>query len=204
MKFNKKGAIELSITGVIVLIIAITVLGLVLNFVREYFIKAGDPIKDAFEQLQQDVINKLKTGGDLAFSGGDILKVKGGAKTEALGIRNTLGEDYVCHRVEFICKRPYAGVETWCDKTIVGGRSTDGTAPASNWFETQDDWEIKSKKVEVKEVDVKLEEVKSGKYSMQLNVYREINGKDCDSPDFGPADAKPWKDHTFTLDVSAE
>ncbi|MBI4918680.1 hypothetical protein HY837_02030 [archaeon] len=197
---TKKGAIELSITGVIVLIIAITVLGLILNFVREYFIKVEPVIKKSFDELKEDVYKKMKTGKDLEFSGGEILRVSGGAQEEALGIRNTLSsENPICHRVEFVCKRAFTG--EGCDNTLVGGRSLDGKLADKEWFSTQDDWDIDAKEAQVKPVDVKLEEVRPGKYSMVLNVYR-ANG-DCEKSDFA-ADAKPWKDHKFTLDVQAD
>ncbi len=201
---NKKGAIELSITGVIVLIIAITVLGLILNFVREYFIKVQPVIQKSFDELKEDVYKKMKTGKDLEFSGGEVLRVSGGAQEEALGIRNTLSsEKPICHRVEFICLRPLSGSASreGCDNNLVGGRSPSNSLPDNEWFSTQDDWDIDAKEVQVKPVDVKLEEVRPGKYSMVLNVYR--GSGNCAEPGFA-VDAKPWKDHKFTLDVQAD
>ena len=104
---NKKGAIELSMTTIIVIVIGVVLLSLGLVWVRGTFSQVTSLTQQAFIQADQEIREKM--GGDSKFyiSGQTFdLKVKSKI-TINVGIQNTEGIDTI-----FTLKAEPSGAET--------------------------------------------------------------------------------------------
>ncbi|MBD3203867.1 hypothetical protein GF327_06210 [Candidatus Woesearchaeota archaeon] len=64
MKNNKKASLNLSINAIVVLILAITMLGLGLGFMRNMFTNVQENFEDVSDQVQKDMIKRLKDSGE--------------------------------------------------------------------------------------------------------------------------------------------
>ncbi|MBI2565196.1 hypothetical protein HYV79_04395 [Candidatus Woesearchaeota archaeon] len=212
---NKKAAIELSITGVVVLIIAITILGLILGFVYKYF--TGIQIPDIAQQQRERVLDEIEKSGELlnfrGQEGGEVRSIKGisvgSPKWFALGIKNTAtNEDDptapVCYRLAIYCVRSYDpnGRCTEDEETnaLVGGLSSEGDLPAENWYSqllpTQS---IRKGQKKVSEATMSVEKAQTGLYEMELRVYKAENNADCDGASFTE---DSWKTRSFTVEIT--
>lgn len=86
---NKKSALELSINTIVIVVIAITILGLALYFTRNVFTTIGDDFFIVNEQLKSQIETALSQSDEpLYFPVTDIQVNKGDSKTFSLGIRN--------------------------------------------------------------------------------------------------------------------
>ncbi|MBI5065710.1 hypothetical protein HZA97_05735 [Candidatus Woesearchaeota archaeon] len=204
----KKGAIELSITGVIVLIIAITVLGLVLMFVRKFFTESQTTLIGTLSEIKDQMIKEMKESGDLLqFRGAREITAKLGIpQVKYLGIKNTVSnkEDVslpVCYRVEFLCRKAFQGDCINSDNSknvLVGGVGADSSVkPVKDWFATLLEWDVYTGETGVQPVDVNIKDARPGKYDMLLNVYQ--GNKDCAATD---TEFKVWQRFPFTLEVT--
>lgn len=195
---NKKGAIELSITGVVVLIIAITVLGLVLAFVGGFFEKAKGWLEtpsSAIEQQRYEVV--LNDPSEVTFEPGYELKVKkASTKSVLLAIRNTPAVEN-CYKVEFLCKDSYSGTGCINNEREV---KVSGEGAKETWFKVPSKWTIGPAKKIAKPVDVSIDSAGIGKYDMSLNVYKAKKEGECsENTEFNE---KAWKEKTFVLEVT--
>ena len=87
---SKKGAMELSINTIVVVVIGITLLVLGLVFVREIFTKLGDLSGGAFQKAEQEL--KQIQSGDTKINFPATIEIKKGkASTQDLLICNTDG-----------------------------------------------------------------------------------------------------------------
>src|SRR3989338_4775987 len=59
---QKKGALELSINAIVIIVLAMTVLGLGLGFIRNQFGQIGDIGTGVTEQIKQSILEDLRTG----------------------------------------------------------------------------------------------------------------------------------------------
>jgi hypothetical protein len=92
---NKKGAVELSMTTIIIIVIGITVLSLGLVWIRSVFTDIGGITESAFEQGQTE-INEVLGGSDqpVALTPSELTLDQGGTETAAL-VLNNLGSGSV-------------------------------------------------------------------------------------------------------------
>jgi|GEM_PF-1162320 len=134
---SRRGALELSVTGVVVLIIAIVVLGSVIYFIRTFFGSTGDIIGSQLQQVKDKLREDLQSGSEaIVFDFGRELKIKKGSPmTIYLGLRNDYtaagvdGSDpdtSVCYVVQWVCLRSFSGGKG-CPLTMEG--STQKPAP---------------------------------------------------------------------------
>jgi len=87
----KKGDLSLSINAIVILILAITMLGLGLAFMRGTFGKVTAQFGEVSGEVQKDMINRLKTSGDnLVLSAYEAEIPQGNTKELYLAIRNDL------------------------------------------------------------------------------------------------------------------
>ena len=75
---GKKGAIEMSMTTIIVIIVGVVLLSLALFFVRSLFSQINEIKDDVFTRAQVDIENIGRSG---KFSVSDIVRVKQGGKS---------------------------------------------------------------------------------------------------------------------------
>ena len=89
MRKNKKGALQLSINAIVIIVLAMTVLGLGLTFTRGLFRKMSGLTDDTFEKIKEELNTKLDTGEEqLVFSTTRLDIPRGGQALEGFGFRN--------------------------------------------------------------------------------------------------------------------
>ena len=62
MIFNKKASLEMSIQAIVIVVLAMTLLGLGLGFIRGMFKNIGSTTEDVTEQVRQRILDDLITG----------------------------------------------------------------------------------------------------------------------------------------------
>jgi len=87
---NKKGAIELSMTTIIVIVLGITLLSLGLVLISNLFADAEDLIGGAFEQGETEIAEIFgSSNADVALSPSEIALEQGDTETVTLALRNS-------------------------------------------------------------------------------------------------------------------
>jgi hypothetical protein len=89
-KWSKKASLNLSIEAIVIIVIAFTVLGLGLGFVKTQLGTAGDTTSMVQDQIKQQILDDLRTGNKkLTFPAQTINIEKGASKDIAIGVKNT-------------------------------------------------------------------------------------------------------------------
>jgi len=119
-RMNKKGAMELSINTIVIVVIGITLLVLGLVFVRGIFTKLGGLGGGAFQKAEQEL--KQIQSGDTKINFPATIEVKkGGASTQDLRICNTDGTLQASSSLKLEPLQFYTGLEvTVAGKTVKG------------------------------------------------------------------------------------
>lgn len=88
---KKKAAFNISIQAIVVLILAITILGLGLTFIRNMFGKTTGQLDEVSQQIEEQIIDDIKSSNDrVAFYKTQIELKKAQTKEMYFGIRNDL------------------------------------------------------------------------------------------------------------------
>lgn len=89
MSFNKRASLEISIQAIVIVVLAMTLLGLGLGFIRNMFKDISDTSDKVQEQVRQRILDDLITGDKkVSFPATDITIDKGGSEILTVGIRN--------------------------------------------------------------------------------------------------------------------
>ena len=199
MRWNKKGALELSITAIVVLIIAITVLGLAIFFIKNLF-KGGTEIFTSELAKIKDQLRKNieETGEPVVFSKGSELEAKRGEKVDFyIGVRNS-DQMAKCYRVSMKCIKPFS-IDKFCtsegrDPIIVGGYAVE----TDSWFpRLLQEFEVKSNDIEVLPLTMQVIGAPDT-YLMEMEVYKADS--DCATGNF--ASDTPWQSKRFHIVLS--
>jgi len=92
IEFSKRASLNLSINAVVVLILAITMLGLGLAFMKKTFGGVTEEFEEVSGEIKVQLIDRLKTSKEpLALSTFNMEIEKSSKKTVYLGVRNDLG-----------------------------------------------------------------------------------------------------------------
>ena len=104
--FNKKASLEISIQAIVIVVLAMTLLGLGLGFIRKQFASIGNIQEEVSEQVKQKVLDDLISGDKkVSFPRTDITIDKGGSTILTVGVRNK--KDTALHyKMRF---SPYSG-----------------------------------------------------------------------------------------------
>ncbi len=210
---NRKAALELSITAIVVLIIAITVLGLGIGFIKKQFGESGKIIEEQLTGIKQQLRDQIRTGGELlVVSVPDQVSI-GKQSSIVIGVRNTaanLEGDKVCFRLEVKCIQPYKP-ESQCFSDVqgpaaVGGYDSDaGWQPVTsnhNWFRSLlSQFDLKNYEGDVFDGIILVRGVAPDSYQMEINVYREPEYRDCSAKSFGDKKESLYASKSFTLNV---
>lgn len=87
--FNKRASLEISIQAIVIVVLAMTLLGLGLGFVRGMFKNITSTTEDVTEQVRQKILDDLITGDKkISFPKTDITIDKGGSQVLTVGVRN--------------------------------------------------------------------------------------------------------------------
>ncbi|MBI2208756.1 hypothetical protein HYU50_04650 [Candidatus Woesearchaeota archaeon] len=86
---NKRASLEISIQAIVIVILAMTLLGLGLGFIRGMFKDIGGVTTDVTEQIRQQILDDLITNDKkVSFPKTEITIDKGGSEVLTVGIRN--------------------------------------------------------------------------------------------------------------------
>jgi hypothetical protein len=87
---HKKASLELSINAIIIIVLALTLLGLGLTFIRSQFKKIGETTGTIQEQIKEQILEDLRTGDKkLSFPSTNVNLDRGSTSTLAFGVKNT-------------------------------------------------------------------------------------------------------------------
>ncbi len=169
---NKKAALELSITAIVVLIIAITVLGLGIGFIKNLFQKGTVTIGEQYEAIRERLKEEfLQAGTVVGFSAGTDIEADFGKRKEFfIGIRNTESVTR-CYQADVVCKRPFNPELTECgtsptDESMIWG-------DYSRWFTVfPPDVEVTGNDLYVAPVTLHITDAPKGTYRLALNLYK--------------------------------
>ena len=182
---NTKAALELSITAIVVLIIAITVLGFAIYFIKTLFGGATSTFTEQFTQIQDKLRENMQNEGkQVAFSTGSNMDVRRGTPLQHyIGIRNDLTgtEGTVCYAVQIACLRSFSPDNSAvCDNTIVGGVD-EGFVPMKGWYtQLLPIWDIKNNDFDIEPATLKIPtSTPSDTYQMELRVFADKDQNGC-------------------------
>ena len=89
MSFNKRASLEISIQAIVIVVLAMTLLGLGLGFIRGMFRNIGGISEDVTEQVKNKILDDLIQGDKkVSFPKTTIEIDKGGSEVFTIGIRN--------------------------------------------------------------------------------------------------------------------
>ena len=93
MKFTKKASLNLSINAIVILILAITMLGLGLAFMRNIFGQATGDFTEIGGEVQKQIITQMKSSSKVVDLSGAVYKIEPGEKKMVyIGFKNTGNE----------------------------------------------------------------------------------------------------------------
>ncbi|MDP7647333.1 MAG: hypothetical protein QGH82_04580 [Candidatus Woesearchaeota archaeon] len=177
----KKGALELSITAIVVLIIAITVLGFSIFFIKSLFgtgqeILEGE-ITKVKDKLKDDFASEGKSVG--INVGTDIRLASGKPKQVFIGIKNSEAKR-VCYGIRLQCLGS-TGETTSCQTEIPPPSNVvGGLQPDEVWFQKLfASIALEPNDVAVLPTNIQIP-TKYGKetFNMRLEVAKEVTGPD--------------------------
>jgi len=212
MKFNKKAALELSITAIVVLIIAITVLGLGIGFIKKQFGEGGRLVEEQLTSIKQQLRDQMRTGGELlVFSVPDKVNI-GKTGNVVIGVRNTAAgeEGKICFRIEVKCIQPFTP-NTQCVSDVQGPVAVGGYDPENGWdtVKSNHNWfknllsqfDLKNYEGDVLDATMLVRGIKPDSYQMEINVYKEPGDRTCSMQQFGDAAEALYTSKSFILNV---
>jgi len=200
MRWNKKGALELSITAIVVLIIAITVLGLAIFFIKNLFKGGTEIFTGELAKIKDQLRRNIEeTGEPVVFSKGTEIEAKRGEKVDFyIGVRNSDQRLPIrCYRVSMKCIKPFRP-DASCieggpigEPVIVGGYNV-GT---ENWFpKLLQEFEVKRNDIEVMPVTMQVIGAPDT-YLMQAEIFQAEG--DCATGTFDMEN--PWQSKRFHI-----
>jgi len=183
---NKKGALELSITAIVVLIIAITVLGLSIFFIKNLFGRSTELIGGQLSQVEEQLQDQFReSGSTIGFNTGTNIKAgRGKPQDFYLGIKNP--ESYgLCYATEVTCEKAFSS--DMCDTPVTVGGSTVTSSDNKKWFTRMiDKTEVDGNDVYTSPVTLHVTTAPKDTYKMRLHLYKLIcdpsNADDCKCP----------------------
>lgn len=88
---SKKASLEISIGAIVIIVLALTLLGLGLTFIRGLMSKISETSFTIQDQIKQQILDDLRTGNKkLSFPGQEITLESKGTKVIAIGVKNIL------------------------------------------------------------------------------------------------------------------
>ncbi len=182
MRWNKKGALELSITAIVVLIIAITVLGLAIFFIKNLFKGGTEIFTSELSKIKDTLRKNIEESGELVvMSKGTEIEVKRGEKFEFhIGARNNAAKTR-CFRISIECVKPFNTENNACPSDpVVGGYGV----VAEKWFpRILAEMEVPGNEIVVSPVTLQVATAQPDTYLMNLKVNQGTldceEGADC-------------------------
>ena len=173
MIFNKKASLEISIQAIVIVVLAMTLLGLGLTFIRKQFGGLSSIQEEISDQVKQKILDDLiENDKKLSFSRTELEIDKGKSEILSIGIRNKKDSE-LNYRMRF-----------------TGISDPDGNIPSDleNWFQYAKNQVYKLPPAESSVRNVRLtipsSIPKSGSYFLNFEVVDDDTSEIYDSKDF--------------------
>ena len=92
LRYNKRASLELSIRAIVIVVLAMTLMGLGLGFIRSQFQDITSLNVEVQEQVKEQITAQLRTSGEKLSFPSTVQMNRGERKTLTLGVQNTGGE----------------------------------------------------------------------------------------------------------------
>lgn len=166
MLFNKKASLEISIQAIVIVVLAMTLLGLGLGFIKGMFKNIGSTTEDVSEQVRQRVLDDLVSSDKkVSFPKTEVIVDKGSATVLTVGIRNKEDLD-LTYRLRF--------------KAVSHQDSTGAINPLSedgleSWFQYETtDYTLKAADSDIRNIRINVpKSAASGSYFLVFEVTDE-------------------------------
>jgi len=123
MRMNKKGDLSLSINAIVILILAITMLGLGLAFMRNIFNQAGEQITAVSASVDKQMIDQMKAGSKTIDINQPRVQIKKGTSSQVvLGFKNVGDSDLKFQIVSVMASELGASTTTSCGNVTGSGQ----------------------------------------------------------------------------------
>jgi hypothetical protein len=192
--YGKKGALELSINAIVVLILAITILGLGIAFIRGQFGALQEQFTGVSAEVKTELTKKIKESGELvALPQNEIDVTSGTNKRIFFGVQNAKSYE-VCIMSTVRCMGAQNPDENSPDDCTVGvpkGAIVGGTGfqsgASKKWVSLPPARGIKAGAVDVLPMDIQVSGAKKDTYFLELIVAEKLasdptsaeDAKDC-------------------------
>ena len=188
---NKKAALELSINAIVVLILAITILGLGIGFIRGQFGGLSEQFTQVRSEIKDQLLEKIQESGELlVFNRAELQASIGKTEVFYIGIKNNQpnadGEGSVCYRSSVRCIKPlragnFCSATAQANNVIVGGYNDGTVTQGDEWFRMFDEIDINDNDVGVFPITVQIARGSPDTYAMEMVITKDSANKDCDS-----------------------
>ena len=168
---SKRASLELSIRAVVIIVLAMTLLGLGLGFVRSMFSDIGEIREDVTDQVRQNIVDDLRNNDKkISFPKTEVNINKGDSEILAVGVRNKEDET-LSYKMMFTPQSAPDGA----DLTSLG-----------SWFQySQDAHSLPSSESDVRNIRLSVpKDAKSGSYFLTFDVMNTNTSKIYAQKDF--------------------
>ena len=186
MLFNKKASLEISIQAIVIIVLAMTILGLGLGFVKNLFAGIGKTTEQVSEQVRQQLTDQLISGDrKIAFPTTEVAIQKGSSEIFPIGIRNKK-PGLLQYTIQFIAKSgPVAGsggaqIAEFGDPNIL-----------NEWFQysKQDSYDLAASETRILTVKINVPttfggEDPTGSYLVTFRIFDTGNSQTYEDKDF--------------------
>jgi len=133
---NKKSSLTLSINAIVVMILAITLLGLGLGFIKKQFSSATNQFDTVNQETATTMIKDLESSGDMVTMSMREFNIESGKPMEFyLAVRNT-GSAPAEYYLQFICDQSLGHDSCRPGSTYGTQENMYSTSNQMNWFNT--------------------------------------------------------------------
>ncbi|MGM5487686.1 MAG: hypothetical protein ACQESG_01930 [Nanobdellota archaeon] len=184
----KRGSLNLSINAIVVLILAITLLGLGLGFVKSMFDSAEAKFDVTDQELKTQVISELASSGDkVTFKNKNFNTENGVPKDFYFGVRNTANSG-ACFQFNWTCQ---SSLDSDCP--------TDSQTGNWTWFKTFKQVYLEGGESNAYFVTILPDS--PGNYKGYMAVLKSDSGNPSSLADCAGLSYKPYAKNKFYLDV---
>ena len=173
MYHKKKGSLEISIQAIVIVVLAMTLLGLGLGFIKGMFKNIGSIQEGVTQQIKEQILNDLRTGDSkISFPSSEVITGKGESQVIGVGVKNRK-DSTLYYKMQF------TGVS--------GPKTGGGTGPIDNtiidnWFQFAKDtiYSLQSSEAEVRSIRLEIPtQTLSGSYFMTFDVLECEDQNTC-------------------------
>ena len=179
MLFNRKASLEISIQAIVIIVLAMTLLGLGLGFIRGLFKNISSTTEDVTEQVRQRVLDDLITGDKkISFPKTEVTVNRGDSTLLTVGVRNKESRD-LFYKINFCA---VSGPDS------TGAIGSFGTCDAlQDWFQFDSGKEYKLTPSDSSIRNIRISPppgVATGSYFFTFEVINNADSTPYDQKDF--------------------